>query len=88
MALVQLDVQMDLSNEELKKIHEICKVTVLFKVAVGATKDDDLLLLSEKMITFTLKKLGEQNSEIGKDLKERFRVRIDERRSYEIIRLQ
>ena len=60
MALVQLDVQFDLSDEELKGINEMCEALAPFKVAVEALSGEEAgLLLSKKIIAFIFKKLAE-----------------------------
>lgn len=88
MALAQLDIQFDLSEEELNKINEMCEALGPFKVAVDALSSEKAdLLLSEKIIGFVLKKLGGLKSAISKNLKERFWLRIDERRNAELIHL-
>ena len=60
-------------------MNEMCEALAPFKAAVDAlaSKDADVLL-SEKIIAFVLKKLGELQSNISKDLNERFSNRIDE----------
>ena len=88
MAMVQLDVPFDLSEKEVKEMNEMCEALALFKAAVDAlaSKDADILL-SEKIIAFLLKKLGELQSNISKDLIERFKIRIDERRNDQLVHL-
>ena len=44
-------------------------------------------MLSEKIIAFVLKKLGELKSNISKDFTERFSIRIDERRNDQLVHL-
>ena len=63
MAMVQVDVPFDLYEKEVKKINEMCEAPDPFKVAVDAlvSRDADMLL-SEKIIAFVLKKLGELKS--------------------------
>ena len=75
MAMVQLDVPFDLSEKEMKEINEMCEALVPFKAVVDAlaSKDADMLL-SEKIIAFVLKKLGELQSNTRKDLIKRFSV--------------
>ena len=75
MAMVQLDVPFDLSEKEVKEINVMCKALAPFKAAVDAfaSKDADMLL-SEKIIAFVLKKLGELQSNISKDLIKRFSI--------------
>ena len=69
MAMVQLDVTFDLSEKEVKEINEMCEALAPFKAAVDAlaSKDADMLL-SEKIIAFVLKKLGELKSNISKNI--------------------
>ena len=65
MAMVQLDVSFDLSEKEVKEINEMCKALAPFKAAVDAlARKDANMLLSEKIIAFVLKKLGELQSNI------------------------
>ena len=88
MAMVQFDVPFDLSEKKVKKINEMCEAPDPFKVVIDAlaSKDADMLL-SENIIAFVLKKLGELKSNISKDLIERFRIRIDERRNDQLAHL-
>ena len=88
MAMVQLDVPFDLSEKEVKEINKMCEALAPFKAAVDAlvSKDADKLL-SEKIIAFVLKKLGELQSSISKELIERFSIRIDERRNDQLVHL-
>ena len=88
MAMVKLDVPFDLSEKEMKEINEMCEALAPFKAAVDALacKDSDMLL-SEKIIAFVLKKLGELKSNISKDLIERFSIRFDERRNDQLVHL-
>ena len=88
MAMVHLDVFFDFSEKEVKEINEMCKALVPFKAAVAslASKDADTLL-SEKIIALILKKLGELQLNISKDLIERFSIRIDERRNDQLVHL-
>ena len=80
---------------ELKKeikmamVNEMCEALAPFKAAAVdalASKDADILL-SKKIIAFLLKKLGELQSNISKDLIERFSIRIDERRNDQLVHL-
>ena len=82
MAIIQLDVSFDLYKKEVKEINEMCEALAPFKAAVDAlaSKDADMLL-SEK------KKLGELQSNISKDLIERFSIRIDNRRNEQLVHL-
>ena len=82
MAMVQLDVPYDLFEKEVKEINEMCEALAPSKAAVDAlaSKDADMLL-SEKIIAFVLKKLGELQSNNSKELVERFSIRVDERRN-------
>ena len=66
----------------------MCEALAPFKAAVNAlaSKDADMLL-SEKIIAFVLKKLGELQSNISKDLIERFSIRIDERHNDQLVHL-
>ena len=88
MAMVKFDVPFDLSKKEMKEINEMCEALAPFKAAVDALacKDADMLL-SEKIIAFILKKLGELKSNISKDLIERFSIRFDERRNNQLVHL-
>ena len=88
MVMVQLDVLFNFFEEEVKEINEMCKALAPFKAAVDAfaNKDADTLL-SEKIIALVLKKLGELQSNISKDLVERFSIRIDERRNDQLVHL-
>ena len=70
----------------MKEINEMCEALAPFNTAVDAlaSKDTDMML-SEKIIAFVLKKLGELQSNISKDLIKRFSVRIDERRNDQLV---
>ena len=72
----------------MKEISEICETLAPFKAAVDAlvSKDSDMFL-SEKIIAFALKNLGQLQSNISKHLIERFSVRIDERRNDQLVHL-
>ena len=87
MAMVQLDV-FDFSEKEVKEINEMCKALASFKAVVDvlASKDADTLL-SEKIIALVLKKLVELQSNISKDLIERFSIQIDERHNDQLVHL-
>ena len=54
MALVWLDVRFDLSDKELKRINKMCEVLAPIRLQ----KAEDLLI-PEKIIAFTLTRLGE-----------------------------
>ena len=85
MAMVQLDANFDVSEKEIK---EMCEVLAPFKAAIDALASEDAdLLLSEKVIAFVLKKLGELQSSISKNLIERFSARVNERRNDELMHL-
>ena len=88
MVMVQLDVPFDLSEKEAKEINKMCEALAPFKAAVDtlASKDADMLL-SEKIIAFVLKKLGELQSNISKELIKRFSIRIDERHNDQLVHL-
>lgn len=88
MALLQLDIQFDLSDAELKAIKDMCEALAPFKAGIDALSGEGAdLLLSEKIIAFILKKLEQLNSEISKDLNKSFRSRIDQRRNVELVHL-
>lgn len=73
MALVQLDIQFELTEEDMMIIKELCDALAPIKVAVEALSSEDAdILLAEKVIAFTLKKLCEQGTKIGQELKSRF----------------
>ena len=88
MALVQLDIQFELTEEDMMIIKELCDALAPIKVAVEALSSEDAdILLAEKVIAFTLKKLCEQGTKIGQELKSRFEARIKERRNAELVHL-
>ena len=66
----------------------MCEALAPFKAAVDAlaSKDADMLL-SEKIIALVLKKLGELQLNISKDLIERFSIRIDKRGNDQLVHL-
>ena len=87
-AMVQLDVPFDLSDNEMKEINEMCEALALFKAAVDALASEDAdMLLSEKIIAFVLKELDKLQSNISKELIQRFSVRISERRNDHLVHL-
>ena len=64
----------------------MCEALAPFKAAVDALASEDAdLLLSEKVIAFVLKKLGELQSSISKNLIERFSAPVNERRNDELM---
>ena len=72
----------------MKDINEMFKALAPFKAAVDALACEDAdMLLSEKIIAFVLKKLGELQSNISKELIQRFSVRIGERRNDHLVHL-
>ena len=88
MALVQLDIQFELTEEDMMIIKELCDALAPIKVAVEALSSEDAdILLAEKVIAFTLKKLCEQGTKIGQELKSRFEARIKERGNAELVHL-
>ena len=88
MAMVQLDVPFDLSDNEMKEINDMCEALAPFEAAVDALASEDAdMLLSGKIIAFVLKKLGELQSNISKELIQRFSVRIGERRNDQLVHL-
>ena len=85
MAMVQLDANFNVSEKEIK---EMCEALSPFKAAVDALASEDAdLLLSEKVIAFVLKKLGELQSSISKNLIVTFSARVNERRNDELMHL-
>ena len=87
-AMAHLDRDFDFSEQELDMIKKLFGALAPIEMAVEyLCKQDANLLLSEKVIAFTLKKLKEQESQISKTLLERFEVRIQERRKPDVIHL-
>ena len=73
-------------KKRLKEIKEMCEALASFKAAVDALASEDAdWLLSEKVIAFVLKKLGELQSSISKNLIERFNAQVNERRNDELM---
>ena len=64
----------------------MCETFALFKAAVDVLASEDAdMLLSEKIFAFVLNKLGELQSNISKELIQRFSVRISEHRNNHLI---
>jgi len=88
-AMLQLDQEFEFSDAELDKIKELCEALAPIEMAVGhLCKEDADLMLAEKVILFTLKKLRDQDTETSKALLETFEARVKERRNTEVIHLQ
>jgi len=68
-AMMQLEQEFEFSNDELEKIKELCEALASIEMVVEylCTENADLLL-AEKVVVFTLKKLREQGAEMSKDL--------------------
>ena len=87
-AMIQLEQEFKFSNEELEKIKELCEALAPIEMAVEYLCAENAdLLLAEKVVLFTQKKLKEQDTEISKILLEKFDIRVQERRNHELIHL-
>jgi len=87
-AMLQLDQEFEFSDAELDKIKEICEALAPIEMAIGHLCNEDAdLLLAEKVILFTLKKLRDLDTKTSKALLETFEVRVKERRNTEVIHL-
>ena len=87
-AMVQLEQEFEFSDDELKKINELCEALVPMEMAVEyLCKDKADLLLAENVVMFTLKKLRDLDTKISKALQEKYQIRVQERRNTELIHL-
>ena len=78
----------DISDAEINLLKELCQALSPLKAAIetlGAEKAD--LLVAEKVFAFVIKKLSQLKTNIGKNLKERFFVRVKERRNHGLVHL-
>ena len=81
-AMVQLEQEFEFSDDELKKINELCEARAPMEMAVDYfCKDKADLLLAENVIMFTLKKLRDLETKISKALQKIFQTRVQERRN-------
>jgi hypothetical protein len=88
LAMVELDLPFELTTTDLEKIKSLCDALEPLKIAVEALgREDADLLLSEKIIEFTRKKLEDANTEISLSIKDQFEIRIEQRRNVTIIHL-
>ena len=87
-AIVQLEQEVEFSDDELKKISELCEALAPMEMAVDyLCKNKADLLLAENVIVFTLKKLRDLDTKIFMSLKEKFQIRMQERRNPQLIHL-
>ena len=83
--MLELNVSFDLCDKE---INDMCDALATVEVAVDTLVSEDAdMSLSEKIIAFALKKLGELHSNISKELIQRFSVQIGERRNDHLVHL-
>ena len=78
-AMLQLNKDFNASVEELPKINEVSDVLALLETAVRYLCQENIgLILSEKMVVFTVKKLNEMKTPFGNALLKRFQELIRE----------
>ena len=64
--MVELEQEFEFSNDELKKINELCEALAPMEMAVEyLCKDKANLLLAENVVMFTLKKLRDLDTKIN-----------------------
>ena len=86
--MVQLEQELEFSDDKLKKINELCEALAPIEMVVEYLyKDKADLLLAENMVMFTLKKLRDLDTKISKALQEKFQIRVQEKRNTELIHL-
>jgi len=87
-AMMQLEQEFEFPNDELEKTKELCEALAPIEMVAKylCTENADLLL-AEKVVMFTLKKLREQGTEMSKILQEQFEIRVQERQNHELIHL-
>ena len=86
--MVELEQEFEFSDDDLKKINELCEALASIEMAVEyLCKDKTDLLLAENVVMFTLKKLRDLDTKISKALQEKFQIRVQERRNTELIHL-
>ena len=79
-AMVELEQEFQFSDDELKKINELCEALAPIEMAVEyLCKDEDDLLLAENVVMFTLEKLRDLDTKISKALQEKFQIQVQER---------
>ena len=78
--MAQLGQKLEFSNDQLKKINELCKALAPIEMAVDyLCKDEADLLLAENVAMYTLKKLRDLDTKITKVLQEKFQIQVQER---------
>lgn len=87
-AMIQIECQFDLSDQELDKIKDLCDALAPLEIATQYLCQEDAdLILADKILAFTLNKLKDINTPIGNSLFQRFKIRIQERRNPEMAHL-
>ena len=86
--MAQLEQEFEFSDDELKKINELCEALAPMEMAVDYfCKHKADLLLAENVIMFTLKKLRDLDTKISNVLPEKFQIWVQERQNPELIHL-
>ena len=76
-AMLQIDQQFDLNDQELATIKELCDALALLEIAVQYLCQEDAdLVLAENVIALALKKLRDLNTPIGKTVFQKFEIRV------------
>lgn len=87
-AMIQLDVEFNVSDAELTKIKEICDALAPLEMAVQYLCEKNAnIILAERVIAFVTKKLDDFKTQIGDDLSETFKKRVQERRNPNVVHL-
>ena len=86
--MIQLDKPFEISQEEFSLIKDVCDALEPIEIAVSyLCKKDANLLLSEKILFFTLKKLSDLDTPTSRALHQQLTIRIEERRNVDLIHL-
>lgn len=88
MAMIKLDKPFEISQDEFSIIKDVCNSLEPIEIAVNylCQKDADLIL-SEKIVFFTLKKLAELDTPTSRALHRQLTIRVEERRNVDLIHL-
>ena len=88
MAMLELDQEFNLDDEDLTKIKELCETLTPLEMAVNYHCHESTdLILAENVVAFTFKKMSETKTLIENALAQSFEKRIQERRNENLIHL-
>ena len=85
--MLQIDQQFDLYDQELATIKELCALAPLEIVVQYLCQEVADLVLAENVIAFTLKKLRDLSTPIGKTVFQKFEILVLQRRNIELAHL-